>query len=117
MFLSKLGETGVPAWWVLGGMQVSAEPYTDCRDFDAPQPAPYDASAGCIAARGLQMIYQLLQPVDPAAAEEYLFRGNKLIADVLRECLAPEARVKGGRVDWGEGGWEPILMVSGTVYK
>lgn len=85
------------------------------RDFDAPKPCPYDASAGTIAARGLQMIYQLLLPTDNLAAEKYLARANKLIEDVIRECLTPAARLADGKVIWGEGDWETILQVSTSL--
>lgn len=89
----------------------------DIRDFSAPKPCPYDASAGTITARGLQMLYQLLLPTEPAAAEKYLARGTKLIKDVIRECGTPAATLEGGKVNWGEGGWEPILQVSLTFAR
>jgi len=57
------------------------------------------------------MLYQLLLPTDKDAAEEYLRRGFKLVEDTLRECGTPKATVEGGRVDWGEGGWETLLKV------
>lgn len=94
-FLSLLGPTGVPEW-----------------DFDAPKPCPYDASAATITARGLQMLYQLLLPTDPKAAEEYLRRGFKLVEDTLKECWASDASLEDGQVDFGQDGWETILSVS-----
>ena len=57
------------------------------------------------------MLYTLLRDSDPAAAKHYLERGDKLIADTLRECLAPKAELKDGKVDWGKGDWETILKV------
>ncbi len=81
------------------------------RDFDAQKPCPYDASAATIAARGMQMLYQLLHPTDKTAAEHYLKSANKLIEDTLRECGTPAARLSGGMVDFGEDGWETILAV------
>ena len=81
------------------------------RDFSAPTPCPYDASAGTIAARGLQMLHGLLMESNPTASKNYAARGEKLIRDVLRECLAPAAKLKDGKVDWGKGDWETILMV------
>ena len=84
------------------------------RDFDAPKPCPYDASAGTIAARGMQMLYQLLLETDKAAAERYLAAGFKLIDHILRECGTPAATLSGGKVDWGKDEWETLLMVSGA---
>ncbi|ORY20478.1 Six-hairpin glycosidase-like protein [Naematelia encephala] len=96
VFLSLLPDSGVPEW-----------------DFRAPKPCPYDASAGTIAARGLQMLYQLLLPSDKSAAEEYLVRANKLVEDILRECGTPAATLdKDGKVNWGEGSWETLLQHS-----
>ncbi|RSH81438.1 hypothetical protein EHS25_006794 [Saitozyma podzolica] len=95
VFLSHLGPSGVPLW-----------------DFSAPQPCPYDASAATIAARGLQMLYQLLLPTDPQAAEMYLSKGFKLVEDVMRECGTGRATLQGGKVNWGEGGWETLLKHS-----
>lgn len=57
------------------------------------------------------MLYQLLLPTEPAAAEEYLARGYKLIEDTIRECATPKATLSNGKVNWGEGDWEPILQV------
>ena len=108
-FLSLLGPEGVPAWWVCVRR---LEPKLMCRDFKAPKPCPFDASAGIIAARGMQMLYQLLKSQDPKAAEEYLARANKLVEDILRECLSPAATLTDGKVDWGKDGWETLLMVS-----
>lgn len=95
VFLSHLGPSGVPLW-----------------DFSAPQPCPYDASAATIAARGMQMLYQLLLPTDSQAAEMYLSKGFKLVEDVMRECGTDRATLNGGKVNWGEGGWETLLKVS-----
>lgn len=81
------------------------------RDFDAPKPYPYDASAATIAARGMQMLYQLLLPTDKAAAGKYLAAGNKLIEDTLRECGTPDAKLSDGKVDFGKDGWETLLQV------
>ncbi|KAL1413228.1 hypothetical protein Q8F55_000981 [Vanrija albida] len=102
-FIARLPESGVP-WW----------------DFDAPKPCPYDASAGTIAARGFQMLYELLLPSDPAAAEYYLSAGFKLIDDTVRECASPAASLKNGAVSWGEGAWETILQhstINGNQYS
>ena len=82
-------------------------------DFNAPEPTPYDASAGTIAACGLRMLAVLLQPTDPRAADYYLGRAFKLVEDVLRECGAPQATLgSDGKVNWGEDGWETILKHS-----
>ena len=72
------------------------------RDFKAPLPAPYDASAATIAARGLQMLAQLLSKSEPDAATEYLRRANLLIEDTVRECMTLMARLVDGKVDWGK---------------
>ncbi|ORY31061.1 Six-hairpin glycosidase-like protein [Naematelia encephala] len=105
VFLAKLPPSGVPPW-----------------DFDHPRPTPYDASAGCVAARGMQMLYQLLTPEDPKVAERYLAAGFKLVSDILRECYTPEASLvqtdDGLSVNWGKADWEPILAhstISGDV--
>jgi hypothetical protein len=82
------------------------------RDFRAPKPCPYDASAATVAARGLQMLYLLLLPTESVAAKYYLSRAFKLIEDTLRECSTPAATLKNGKVDFGSGGWETILKVS-----
>lgn len=82
------------------------------RDFSAPKPCPYDASAGTIAACGLLKLVRLLAKSDPSSAEKYLSSALKLIEDVLRECAAPGATLKDGRVDFGQDGWETILMHS-----
>lgn len=102
------------------------------RDFDAPEPTAYDASAGTIAANGLRMLSALLLASDPEAAEYYLERSITLVQDILRECLAPPVSLKQAtasgsghqqrseqgeqktevEVDWGQGGWESILMHS-----
>ena len=58
------------------------------------------------------MLYQLLLPTEPKAAEEYLARAEKLIKDVIRECGTPAATLRNGKVNFGEGGWETILQVS-----
>lgn len=58
------------------------------------------------------MLYQLLLPTDPKAADEYLKRGFKLVEDTLRECWASDATLKNGQVDFGKDGWETILSVS-----
>ncbi|KZO89628.1 glycoside hydrolase family 88 protein [Calocera viscosa TUFC12733] len=92
VFLAKMGDDEVPRW-----------------DFDAPLPTAPDASAGCIAARGLQLLYELLLQKDTKKAEAYLTTGFKLISNILKECLTPEASLKDGVVDWGKGGWEPLL--------
>jgi hypothetical protein len=57
------------------------------------------------------MIYKLLRDTDKPAADMYSKRANTLISDTLRECLSPQARLMNGVVDWGEGGWETLLMV------
>ncbi|WOO79141.1 Unsaturated glucuronyl hydrolase [Vanrija pseudolonga] len=94
-FIALLGPSGVPEW-----------------DFDAPRPAPYDASAATITARAMQMLYTLLKDSEPDAAGYYLARGFRLIADVLRECKTPAANIVDGVVDFGEDGWETILQHS-----
>lgn len=58
------------------------------------------------------MLYQLLLPTDPKAADDYLKRGFKLVEDTLRECWASDAKLKDGKVDFGKDGWETILSVS-----
>jgi hypothetical protein len=58
------------------------------------------------------MLYQLLLPTDPQAAEMYLSKGFKLVEDVMRECGTGRATLQGGKVNWGEGGWETLLKVS-----
>lgn len=81
------------------------------RDFNAPEPTAYDASAGTITANGLLMLSTLLSPSDPSAGDYYLGRACKLIDDTLRECSAPRATIgDNGDVNWGEGGWESVLM-------
>jgi hypothetical protein len=85
---------------------------TSNRDFKAPKPCPYDSSAAMIAARGLQMLHALLLPIDKSAAEEYLSKAFKLVGDTLGECASPRATLRGTNVNWGEGGWETLLMVS-----
>lgn len=83
------------------------------RDFKAPKPCPYDASAGAITAVGMLWLYRLLLPTDKAAAEGYLTRAIQLVQDVVRECLTPPASLKeNGEVDFGKDGWETILQVS-----
>jgi len=57
------------------------------------------------------MIYQLYLKKQPELAEKYLSRANKLVEDVMRECLTPSASLRSGVVDWGNGGWETILQV------
>jgi hypothetical protein len=59
------------------------------------------------------MLYRLLLPDNPSAAEEYLRRGNKLVEDTLRVCGTSRATISdtGNKVDWGEGGWETLLKV------
>lgn len=57
------------------------------------------------------MIYQLLLSTDKSAAEKYLSSAYKLIEDTLRECGTPKATLKGGKADFGEGGWETLLQV------
>ena len=112
VFLSRLPESGVPNWCVhlLYPLHTLTH-ILPSRDFDAPKPCPYDASAATIAARGMQMLYQLLLPKDKAAAEHYLAAGYKLIEDTLRECGTPAATLSQGKVDWGKDGWETILAV------
>lgn len=95
---------------------VSSLPPSDAeltyRDFDAPKPCPYDASAAMVAARGMQMLSQLLATSDLAASSYYFTAAIKLIRDTLRECAAPAATVENGVVNWGEEGWETILKHS-----
>lgn len=94
-FIALLGPSGVPEW-----------------DFDAPSPAPYDASAATITARAMQMLYTLLRDTEPDAAGYYLARAFRLVSDVLRECKTPRASIVDGVVDFGEEGWETILQHS-----
>lgn len=82
------------------------------RDFDAPKPCPYDASASAATACGLLMLYRLLRPTNPLVAEQYLIKSFKLVDDLMRECRTGKATLQGDRVVWGEGGWETILEVS-----
>ncbi|KIR71930.1 glycosyl hydrolase family 88 [Cryptococcus deuterogattii CA1014] len=91
-FFELLPESRVP-WW----------------DFDAPKPCPYDASASAVTACGLLMLYRLLRPTNPLAAEQYLTKSFKLVDDLMRECRTGKATLQGDRVVWGEGGWETIL--------
>lgn len=84
------------------------------RDFDAPKPCPYDASAGAVTACGLLMLYRLLRPTDPRTAEQYLTNSFKLVDDLMRECRTGKATLEGDKVIWGEGAWETILEVSWT---
>lgn len=62
------------------------------------------------------MIYQLYLSTQPDLAEKYLTRANKLVNDIIRECLTPQASLHSGKVEWGEGGWETILQVRPSVY-
>lgn len=57
------------------------------------------------------ILFQILRPTDPTAAEAYLERAFQLVRDVLRECKTGEASLKDGKVDFGEGEWETILEV------
>ena len=95
-FLSRLESSGLPAW-----------------DFDAPRnPLVYDTSAATITASGLLILYRVLREDDPQAADHYLSSAFDLIDSVNRECRAPPAKLEDGKVNWGDGGWEPILMHS-----
>ncbi|AFR94588.2 hypothetical protein C343_02672 [Cryptococcus neoformans C23] len=87
-----LPESGVP-WW----------------DFDDPKPCPYDTSTSAVTACGLFMLYRLLRPIDPRAAEQYLIKSFKLIDDMMGECRTWKAMLEGDEVVWEEGGWETIL--------
>jgi hypothetical protein len=58
------------------------------------------------------LLFRLLRPSDPKAAEGYLARAFQLVRDTLRECKTPSASLVDGKVDWGAGGWEPILQHS-----
>ncbi|WVQ83740.1 hypothetical protein IAT38_005884 [Cryptococcus sp. DSM 104549] len=91
-FFELLPESGVP-WW----------------DFDAPKPCPYDASASAIVACALLMLYRLLRPTNPRAAEGHLTKSFKLVDDLMRECRTGRASLVDGEVAWGEGEWETIL--------
>lgn len=116
VFLSKLHHTGVPRWYVVLLLPFALAPLLTHRDFDAPEPTPYDASAGTIAACGLRMLSVILQPTDPKAADYYLGRAFKLVEDILRECGTPAATLGAdGAVSWGEGGWETLLSSSTIV--
>lgn len=66
------------------------------------------------------MLYILLRDSEPEAAETYLAASFRLVRDVLRECAAPPAKLEADGVNWGEGGWEPILMhstIDGNPYS
>lgn len=83
------------------------------RDFDAPDPAPYDASAATVAACGLLHLVKWLHGRHDACAMLYLARATRLIADTLKVCAAPAAALSAdGSVQWGEGGWETLLKHS-----
>lgn len=64
------------------------------------------------------MLSALLETSDPAGAVYYMDRAIKLVNNILHECLAPPASVHvadsngESKVDWGEGGWESVLMHS-----
>ncbi|ORY35085.1 Six-hairpin glycosidase-like protein [Naematelia encephala] len=95
-FVELLPPSGVPLW-----------------DSSAPQPCPYDASAGTVAARGMQMLYHLLKDTNPPAASYYLTRSFKLVEDIIRECKTAVASLdEAGNVTWGDDGWETILQHS-----
>ncbi|OWZ62891.1 hypothetical protein AYX15_05036 [Cryptococcus neoformans] len=81
-------------------------------NFDAPKPCPYDASTSAVTACGLFMLYRLLRPIDPRAAEQYLIESFKLIDDLMGECRTWKAMLEGDEVVWGEGGWETIFQHS-----
>ncbi|OWZ70391.1 hypothetical protein AYX14_04219 [Cryptococcus neoformans] len=65
-------------------------------NFDAPKPCPYDASTSAVTACGLFMLYRLLRPIDPRAAEQYLIESFKLIDDLMGECRTWKAMLGGG---------------------
>jgi len=96
----------------------SLRSHTHDRDFNAPSPCPYDASAGTIAACGLLRLASLLLSSSSAVSsskalgEKYLKAAFDLITAILLHCAAPRASLADGRIDWGEGGWETILMHS-----
>lgn len=95
-FLARLEPSGLPAW-----------------DWDAPRnPLRYDTSAATVAASGLLNLYRVLRERDGRAADHYLSSAFALIDAVNRECRAPQASLENGQVNWGDGGWEPILMHS-----
>lgn len=102
-FLARLEPSGLPAW-----------------DFDAPRaPLVYDASAATVAACGLLMLYRVLREADPQAADGYLSAAFALIDAANRECRAPPVKLAEGKVDWGDGAWEPILKhstINGNPY-
>lgn len=85
---------------------------TPIRDFDDPKPCPYDTSTSAATACGLFMLYRLLRPIDPRAAEQYLIKSFKLIDDLMGECRTWKTMLEGDEVVWEEGGWETILEVS-----
>lgn len=66
------------------------------------------------------MLYRLLRPTEPVAAEAYLERAFQLVRDTLGECKTADARLVDGKVDWGEGAWETILQhstINGNRYS
>ena len=96
VFLRELPKCGVPEW-----------------DFRAPKPCPLDASAAMVAARGMQMLFILLNDKAPAEAAKYLTAAEALVDSTLRVCSAPSVKVsQEGHILWGEGHWEPILKHS-----
>ena len=58
------------------------------------------------------MLYRAHRLSDRTKAEQYLSTSKRLMADIIRECYTPEATLRDGHVDFGDGGWETILQVS-----
>ena len=82
------------------------------RDFEAPLPCPYDASAGTIAATGLLRLSSILLDQKDGRSETYLKAGFDLISAIILHCASPAATMQKGTVDWGKDGWETLLMHS-----
>lgn len=59
------------------------------------------------------MLYRAHLSSDPKKAREYMATSKKLMASIIQECYTPEASLKNGKVDFGPGGWETVLQVSG----
>lgn len=107
VFFDLLGDEAAPLWSVFKGRLRSST----SRDFDCPKPTAWDASAGCVAACGCLMLFELLRPVNAPRAEEYLRSGFRLISNILASCLTPKASMKDGVMNWGLEGWETVLCV------
>lgn len=90
-FITRLPEDSVPHW-----------------DFDAPQPAPRDTSAGLIAAYGMLLIHEALEE-----DTYYLAAALRIVSGVLRTSMSSEARFvksSSGAEDVDLGGCDTILL-------